>query len=95
MQNGQSRSFGPSKDLRLAPNPGREGSGADTHIPLCFIVDAEQSHRNVLALTLQSYGIEASQFAKAYALRDGLSRRTPDLVFFASMFLVLEGLDRI
>jgi EAL domain-containing protein (putative c-di-GMP-specific phosphodiesterase class I) len=36
-----------------------------------------------VALTLQSYGIEASQFTKAYALRDGLSRRTPDLVFLA------------
>jgi EAL domain len=83
MQNEQNRLSGPTKDLRLAPSPGREAAGAGTHIPLCFIVDTEESHRHFLALTLQSYGIEANQFAKAYALRDGLSRRTPDLVFFA------------
>ena len=76
MQNGQ--------DSRVPSEASgrREGASSDTRIPLCFIVDGEESHRHFLSLTLQSYGIEASQFSKPYALRDGLSRRTPDLVFF-------------
>lgn len=82
MQNGQNRGSGPTKDARIALNGSRAGAAAQTHIPLCFIIDPEDSHRHFLSLTLQSYGIEASQFSKSYALRDGLSRRSPDLVFF-------------
>jgi EAL domain-containing protein (putative c-di-GMP-specific phosphodiesterase class I) len=53
----------------------------DVRTPLCFIVDREQDHRHFMSLALQSHGIETSLFPKAHALHEGLSRRTPDLIF--------------
>ena len=52
----------------------------DVRSPLCFVVDKEESHRHFVSLTLQSYGVETALFAKPHSLREGLSRRTPDLV---------------
>src|SRR5919198_2583527 len=52
----------------------------DVRAPLCFVVDREEAHRHYVSLALQSYGIETALFAKAHSLREGLSRRTPDLV---------------
>src|SRR5262245_52862092 len=52
----------------------------DVRTPLCFVVDKEESHRHFVSLALQSYGIETALFAKPHSLREGLSRRTPDLV---------------
>jgi EAL domain-containing protein (putative c-di-GMP-specific phosphodiesterase class I) len=53
----------------------------DVRAPLCFVVDKEESHRHFLSLALQSYGIETALFSKPHGLREGLSRRTPDLIF--------------
>ena len=53
----------------------------DVRAPLCFVVDGEESHRHFLSLALQSYGIETALFSKPHGLRDGLSRRMPDLIF--------------
>src|SRR5262247_1331029 len=52
----------------------------DVRTPLCFVVDKEESHRHFVSLALQSYGVETALFAKPHSLREGLSRRTPDLV---------------
>lgn len=52
----------------------------DAWTPLCFIADDDQSHGRYVSLALQRYGIETALFSKAYALREALSRRTPDLV---------------
>lgn len=53
----------------------------DVRTPLCFVVDKEESHRHFLSLALQSYGIETALFSKPHDLREGLSRRKPDLIF--------------
>src|SRR5262245_65295055 len=53
----------------------------DVRAPLCFVVEREESHRHFLSLALQSYGIETALFSKPHGLRDGLSRRMPDLIF--------------
>jgi len=52
----------------------------DAWTPLCFIADDDQTHRHYVSLALQRYGIETALFSKAYALREALSRRTPDLM---------------
>src|SRR5947209_2196718 len=49
--------------------------------PVCFVVDDDESHRHVMSLMLQAQGIETGLFADAAALRQGLARRKPDLVF--------------
>src|SRR5262249_31448147 len=53
----------------------------DVRAPLCFVVDKEEAHRHFLSLALQSYGIETALFSKPHGLREGLSRRVPDLIF--------------
>src|SRR5262245_63769870 len=55
----------------------------DVRTPLCFVVDKEESHRHFVSLALQSYGVETALFATPHRLREGLSRRTPDLVLLA------------
>jgi EAL domain-containing protein (putative c-di-GMP-specific phosphodiesterase class I) len=82
-----------SDGLRRWPSPGGDQSGAapaaggderyylDAHTPICFILDKEEAHRHYMSLALQTHGIEANLFGKAYALRGGLERRTPDLIF--------------
>jgi EAL domain-containing protein (putative c-di-GMP-specific phosphodiesterase class I) len=53
----------------------------DSAPPICFIVDDEEKHRHFMSLVLQGHGIETGLFTTAPALREGLSRRKPDLVF--------------
>jgi EAL domain-containing protein (putative c-di-GMP-specific phosphodiesterase class I) len=49
--------------------------------PVCFVVDDEESHRHFMSLVLQGHGIETRLFANAPALREGLTRAKPDLIF--------------
>src|SRR5262249_54825168 len=53
----------------------------DSAPPICFIVDEEEKHRHFMSLVLQGHGIETGLFTSASALREGLARRKPDLVF--------------
>src|SRR6266540_3823300 len=49
--------------------------------PVCFVVDDEEAHRHFMSLVLQDHGIETRLFANAPALREGLTRAKPDLIF--------------
>jgi EAL domain-containing protein (putative c-di-GMP-specific phosphodiesterase class I) len=78
-----------------APGAGGEPFYLDAHTPLCFVVDREEAHRHYMSLTLQSHGIETTLYAKAYALREGLSRRTPDLIFLDVSFSSPDAIDSL
>jgi len=49
--------------------------------PVCYIVDEESANRHFMSLVLQGYGIETGLFANGQALREGLARKSPDLIF--------------
>jgi DNA-binding NtrC family response regulator len=49
--------------------------------PVCFVVDDDEAHRHFLSLVLQDEGVETGLFADAAAMREGLARRSPDLIF--------------
>lgn len=49
--------------------------------PVCYIVDGEDSNRHFMSLVLQGHGIETGLFANAQTLREGLARKSPDLIF--------------
>src|SRR5947209_174898 len=49
--------------------------------PVCYIVDGESANRHFMSLVLQGYGIETGLFANDQALREGLARKSPDLIF--------------
>src|SRR5262245_40833981 len=84
-----------SAEQATAPN-GAEAYYLDAHTPTCFIVDKEEAHRHYVSLALQGDGIEATLFSKPHGLRDGLSRRTPDLIFLdVSSSAAAEALDSL
>src|SRR5215467_10023610 len=80
MMDGVSQQPGGRDGQGAAAGAGSERCYLDDGTPLCFVVDKEESHRHFVSLALQSYGIETALFAKPHALREGLSRRTPDLI---------------
>ena len=64
-----------------AGGTGREVYYLDGDTPLCFVVDRELDHRHFTSSALHSYGIETGLYAKAHDLYQGLSRRTPSMIF--------------
>src|SRR5262245_57286671 len=85
-----------SADNQAATSGSGEAYYVDSHTPTCFIVDKEEAHRHYVSLALQSHGIEATLFSKPYGLREGLSRRTPDLIFLdVSSSAAAEALDSL
>jgi EAL domain-containing protein (putative c-di-GMP-specific phosphodiesterase class I)/FixJ family two-component response regulator len=96
MTDGLSRWPSPGGDQSgAAPAAGGEAYFLDSHTPLCFIVDKEESHRHYMSLALQSHGIETTLFSKAYVLREGLSRRTPDLIFLDVSASSTDAIDSL
>jgi EAL domain-containing protein (putative c-di-GMP-specific phosphodiesterase class I) len=81
MTEGQSRWPNPEGEQVAAPAAGAEPYYLDSHTPTCFVVDKEEAHRHYISLALQTHGIETTLFPRATLLREGLSRRTPDLIF--------------
>jgi EAL domain-containing protein (putative c-di-GMP-specific phosphodiesterase class I) len=70
------------EDERVAtPAAGGEPYYLDSHTPVCFVVDREEAHRHYVSLALQTHGIETTLFPRAALMREGLSRRIPDLIF--------------
>jgi len=63
--------------------------------PVCFVVDDDEAHRHLISLMLQSQGIETGVFANAGALRQGLSRRQPGLVFLNVTPVVANALRAV
>src|SRR5262245_8502437 len=81
MTEGQSRWPDPEGEQAAAPAASAEPYYLDSHTPICFVVDKEETHRHYMSLALQTHGIETTLFSRATLLREGLSRRTPDLIF--------------
>jgi EAL domain-containing protein (putative c-di-GMP-specific phosphodiesterase class I) len=80
MINELSRLLRPTDDTR----PGSSAPGErpfEARPPVCFVVDGDDAHRRFMSLVLEGHGIETGAFAGALDLRQGLFRRTPDLVF--------------
>ena len=75
------RGVRPSDDLDIVPVPDEAQRGAAGGSPLCFIVDQEDSNRHFMSMVLQGYGIETRMFPDGRALRDGLIRKPPNLIF--------------
>jgi EAL domain-containing protein (putative c-di-GMP-specific phosphodiesterase class I) len=67
----------------------------DVRSPLCFVVDTEEAHRHYVSLALQSFGIETALFARAHALREGLSRRIPDLVLLDVLAVATDAIEAV
>jgi DNA-binding response OmpR family regulator len=81
MSDGLSAWPNPAGDQAATPGSGGEAYYLDSHTPICFVVDKEETHRHYMSLALQSHGIETMLFPRAHLLREGLLRRTPDLIF--------------
>ena len=77
-------------DEKPTPAPERPFDGRP---PICFIVDEDEAHRRFMALVLQGHGIETGVFANAYSLREGLIRRTPDLVFLDIPVIATQAME--
>ena len=58
-----------------------DASGAESHAPLCFVLDTDASIRHFLSLVLHGAGIDTQEFADGQSLRTAITRRSPDLVF--------------
>ena len=81
----EERAAPPLISERRCPDGGPDGASErqylDGALPICFIIDDDDAHRHFMSLVLQGHGIETGVFANANALRHGLARRKPDLVF--------------
>jgi EAL domain-containing protein (putative c-di-GMP-specific phosphodiesterase class I) len=81
----EERAAPPLISERRCPDGGLDGASErhylDGALPVCFIIDDDDAHRHFMSLVLQGHGIETGVFADAEALRQGLARRKPDLVF--------------
>ncbi len=81
MLNGLSRWMRSADDLDIVAVSGEPAPDLSGRSPLCYIVDDEDANRHFMSLVLQGYGIETGLFPNAPALREGMSRRAPDLIF--------------
>jgi EAL domain-containing protein (putative c-di-GMP-specific phosphodiesterase class I) len=87
-----------SSDDREAPAETAETSEKhfiDDAPPVCFVFDEEEPHRHFMSLVLQGHGIETGLFATVPALRDGLARRKPDLIFLDVPAVQTTALDAV
>jgi EAL domain-containing protein (putative c-di-GMP-specific phosphodiesterase class I) len=77
----EERAAPPLISERRGPDGASERQYLDGALPVCFIIDDDDAHRHFMSLVLQGHGIETGVFANVTALRQGLARRKPDLVF--------------
>jgi EAL domain-containing protein (putative c-di-GMP-specific phosphodiesterase class I) len=81
-------------DALLASKPVSVGSAPQSavQVPLCFVLDEENSMRHFLSLVLHGMGIDTEEFADGATMRSALATRKPDLVFIN---ISLESADAI
>src|SRR6476469_5415772 len=56
-------------------------NGVESRVPVCFVVDDEQSIRHFLSLILHGGGIDTEEFADGATMRQAIARRNPELIF--------------
>jgi DNA-binding NtrC family response regulator len=95
MTDGLSRWPNPAGNQAAAPAIGGEPYYLDSHTPTCFVVDKEEAHRHYMSLALQTHGIETMLFSRAHLLREGLSRRIPDLIFLDVSSSSADAIDSL
>lgn len=81
--------------MTVTPLPS-DAPGSNTapapRVPLCFVIDGEDSMRHFLSLVLHGSGIDTEEFADGAAMRAAIAERSPDLVF---LNISLESSDAI
>jgi EAL domain-containing protein (putative c-di-GMP-specific phosphodiesterase class I) len=92
MINEFSRWLRPAED-KGAGSPAPSERPSTGRPPLCFIVDPDEAHRRFMSLVLEGHGIEIGAFGNAFTLREGLLRRTPDLVFLDIPTIPVHAMD--
>ena len=55
--------------------------GAPARVPVCFVVDEEQSIRHFLSLILHGGGVDTEEFSDGASMRQAIARRNPELIF--------------
>ena len=95
MTDGLGRWPNPAGDQAAVPAAVGEPYYVNSHTPNWFVVDREESHRHYMSLALQSHGIETTLFPRAHLLREGLSRRTPDLIFLDVSSSSADAIDSL
>ncbi len=66
--------------------------GDEARVPLCFVVDTDESICHFVSLILHGAGIDTEEFAEGRSLPAALKRRTPDVVF---LNIALESAEAI
>jgi EAL domain-containing protein (putative c-di-GMP-specific phosphodiesterase class I)/CheY-like chemotaxis protein len=54
---------------------------SETRVPLCFVIDTDDSVRRFLSLILHGAGLNTEEFAAGASITAALAKRTPDIVF--------------
>lgn len=89
-----SRWLRPANDLDIVAVPPSEARPGNA-TPVCYIVDSEDSNRHFMSLVLQGHGIETGLFSTAQALREGLARKSPDLIFLDVPIEAASAVDAV
>jgi EAL domain-containing protein (putative c-di-GMP-specific phosphodiesterase class I)/CheY-like chemotaxis protein len=73
----------------------REAVGDGERVPVCFVVDEEQSIRHFLSLILHGSGVDTEEFADGASFRKAMERRNPDLVFLNIGLDLSEAIESV
>jgi EAL domain-containing protein (putative c-di-GMP-specific phosphodiesterase class I)/CheY-like chemotaxis protein len=68
----------------LAPNEASRDAaalGSEARVPLCFVIDADDSVRRFLSLILHGAGLNTEEFAAGESIAAAMAKRSPHIVF--------------
>ncbi len=73
----------PAASLSAADESPRDATapGGETRVPLCFVVDADDSVRRFLSLILHGAGLNTEEFTAGKSIAAALAKRAPHIVF--------------
>ncbi len=76
-------SAAPATSLAAADEASRDAAapGNEARVPLCFVIDADDSVRRFLSLILHGAGLNTEEFAAGETIAAALERRAPHIVF--------------
>jgi EAL domain-containing protein (putative c-di-GMP-specific phosphodiesterase class I)/CheY-like chemotaxis protein len=73
----------PATSLSAADEASHEAAtpGSEARVPLCFVIDADDSVRRFLSLILHGAGLNTEEFSAGETLAAALAKRAPHIVF--------------
>ncbi|MFZ0525265.1 MAG: EAL domain-containing response regulator [Xanthobacteraceae bacterium] len=76
-------SAAPATSLAAADEASRDAvaPGSEARVPLCFVIDADDSVRRFLSLILHGAGLNTEEFAAGETISAALAKRAPHIVF--------------